>query len=190
MKRLTGILTACAVLTTLVGASAGESLFRHRTTPNRHAPIRQVAGTGPTLIAPWKVAQAPPAAPAPEGEEYIAPTAPMPMGEPVPMGEPIPMGEPFVGGEYAPMPQALFHNVEYEDLDNIHPCAIPIVVSVADPCERCCGPSCVLVQICVPPCECVKVKHSKDGRKVKYDYGEYTVQIKSEDGVVSVDYDD
>ena len=103
----------------------------------------------------------------------------------------------------------LYHRVEYEDLDHIHPCAVPTVVQVLDPCtvdDRCClfghrrhrdpcdachecGPRCVYVKICVPP-GCPKVKVSDKGRKVKYDYGDYKVEIESEDGVVSVDYDD
>lgn len=87
----------------------------------------------------------------------------------------------------------LYDCVKYEDLDNVHPCAVTKVVAVADPCQDpcdCCGPRCVYVQICVPPCGCPEIKTSHGGRHVKYDYGKYEVEIKSKKGgVVEVDYD-
>lgn len=105
-------------------------------------------------------------------------------------------------------PMQLYHCVEVEDRHNIHPCAVTKIVSVLDPCPPTCGSSicggcdscnscgtccprgCVFVAICVPPCGCEEVKVSRDGAKVKYDYGEYEVEITSDDGVVKVDYDD
>lgn len=90
-------------------------------------------------------------------------------------------------------PMGLFPCVEYDDLDNVHPCAIKKIVQVIDPCydrDSCCPPTYVSVMICVPPCGCEKVKISRGGRKVKYDYGKYEVEIKSKNGVVKVDYDD
>jgi len=90
-------------------------------------------------------------------------------------------------------PISLYHCVKYEDLDNIHPCAVRTVVAVQDPCydpRSCCAPACVYVEICVPPCKCRRVKVSRRGSKVEYDYGEYEVEIKSKRGVVYVDYDD
>src|SRR5690606_13240285 len=104
----------------------------------------------------------------------------------------------------------LYHRVEYEDLDHIHPCAVPTVVRVLDPCSvkddgcclfghrrhhdacnacQSCGPQCVYVKICVPP-GCPKVKVSRNGRKVKYDYGDYKVEVETKDGYIEVDYDD
>lgn len=104
-------------------------------------------------------------------------------------------------------PMQLYHCVEVEDRHNIHPCAVTKIVSVMDPCPQtcntgcgtcdscnscgsCCPPGCVFVQICVPPCGCPEVKVSRRGKKVKYDYGSYEVEIYSDDGVVKVDYDD
>ena len=83
---------------------------------------------------------------------------------------------------------------------------VPTIVQVLDPCsdkarggllrrlhadDDCdaCGPQCVFVEICVPP-DCPEIKVSRGGRKVKYDYGDYKVEILSKDGVVYVDYDD
>lgn len=116
-------------------------------------------------------------------------------------------------------PIELFSCVEYEDKHNIHPCAVTKIVAVKHPgkkkchsgflglscgkcnlccdtcdscgsCDSCCEPACVYIQICVPPCDCADVKISRNGTKVKYDYGEYEVEIKSKDGIVKVDYDD
>ncbi len=106
-------------------------------------------------------------------------------GEPVPV--PVPEGE--VGTV------ELYHCVKVKDPDHMHPCAVPKIVMVKDPCAcddpcSCCTPKCVAVQICIPPCFCEEeVKCKKDGEKVTYDYGKYRVQITSRKGVVTIDYD-
>jgi hypothetical protein len=119
----------------------------------------------------------------------------------IPGGPGKPIG-PGMGADGFP----LFSNVKYEDLDHVHPCAAPTVVQVVDPCSNyghhglfghhrgvpacdACGPQCVYVQICVPP-GCPKIKVERNGRKVKYDYGDYKVEVTSKDGYVEVDYDD
>ena len=91
----------------------------------------------------------------------------------------------------------LFHCVRYEDLRNIHPCAVTKIVSIKDPCWKpdpcsceCQVAPCVLVKICVPPCGCPKVRVTRNGSKVKFDYGKYEVEISSKNGIVKVDYDD
>jgi len=103
-------------------------------------------------------------------------------------------GAPVVAG---PAPVRLFQCVEVEDPDHIAPCAVPKLVKIVDPCWRpdpcsCCPqcPPCVYVKICVPPCACERVKVSRKGRRVKYDYGDYSVEVTSKDGKVRVDYDD
>jgi len=93
----------------------------------------------------------------------------------------------------APQSIVLFDCVRYKDLRNVHPCAVPKIVAVQDPCydaRSCCGPKCVYVKICVPPCGCECIKVSRKGAKVTYDYGKYRVEITSRRGVVTVDYDD
>jgi hypothetical protein len=161
---------------------------------------------------------APDAALTPIPESYPVGPAPGPAYYPSAGPVPYPVeGHPYAGPVYPVDPALgvdgypLYHRVEYEDLDHIHPCAVPTVVQVLDPCTeeddhhcclfghhrhhggcdacQACGPRCVLVKICVPP-GCPKIKVSDKGRKVKYDYGDYKVEIESEDGVVSVDYDD
>lgn len=105
------------------------------------------------------------------------------------------------GGTAAPVPAAppvrLFQCVEVEDPDHIAPCAVPKLVKIVDPCWKpdpcsCCPqcPPCVYVKICVPRCGCPKVRVSREGRRVKYDYGKYSVEVTSRKGRVRVDYDD
>jgi hypothetical protein len=119
------------------------------------------------------------------------PPVPTPMVETLP-----PMSVPAVPGQGAEA-VALYHRVRYEDPRNIAPCAVPMVVSVRDPCDTCCGKrdcccprNYVFIQICVPPCGCPKVKESRCGFKVSYDYGKYQIEITSRKGEVKVDYDD
>jgi len=114
--------------------------------------------------------------PAPAEEGYIAPA------------DPAVKAHPTAG---------LFHSVRYEDLRNIHPCAVTKIVSIKDPCWKpdpcsceCQVAPCVLVKICVPPCGCPKVRVTRNGSKVKYDYGKYEIEIYSKNGYVKVDYDD
>lgn len=140
----------------------------------------------------------------PPAEPYVVPSMPVP-GIPSAGFAPGAPGYP-IGPSYGAEGFPLFARVEVEDRDHIHPCAVPTVVQVLDPCsvERrhglfhryrvaadcdACGPQCVYVEICAPP-GCPKVKVSRDGRKVTYDYGDYKVQVESKDGYVVVDYDD
>lgn len=95
-----------------------------------------------------------------------------------------------------PMPIAggfpLFRRVKVKDPDHIHPCAVPTIVQVLDPCPpKCgsCGPRCVYVEICAPTWR-PEVKVRRDGRMVKYDYGDYKVIVTSKDGYVKVNYND
>ena len=111
---------------------------------------------------------------------------------------PAPAGEPVAE---APIEEiALFECVCYKDLNNIHPCAVPRIVMVPDPCAcfnpcNCCEPACVAIQICVPPtddCCGPQERHicRKGGLKQKFCYGKYAVEITVKKGVVVVDYDD
>lgn len=112
-------------------------------------------------------------------QTQVVPPAPMPIPD-----------QSYVAAPAAPMvvtPVALYTNVRVKDQRNIAPCAVPTIVQVPDPCNDC---GCVNVQICVPACEPVCVKTSKCGKKVKYDYGDYEVEITSARGRVIVDYDD
>jgi hypothetical protein len=100
-------------------------------------------------------------------------------------------------GELAPQPGtssaiALFCNVKYKDLDEMAPCAAPKIIAVKDPCacyDGCCAPPCVYIKICVP-CGCEVVTCSKNGDRIRYDYGKYAVDIRVKKGYIEVDYQD
>lgn len=233
MKLLKCTLLAAMVLTVASVAPADDKPLLKRfssfswmkKSPDKNEPRRMVVLT--QKARPIRMVQAtlpPEVPPAPAGETPMAVPAPAPM-QTVPMPEeyheypmPVESGPPpasYSAANTVP----LYHCVKYEDLHNIHPCAVTKVIAVLDPCEadckksscflfgsrkshdHCgcgqqscnscnCGRKYVYIQICVPPCECVKVKTSRDERKVKYDYGKYEVEIKSKNGVVYVDYDD
>ena len=87
----------------------------------------------------------------------------------------------------AVQPVALYRNVKYRDERKMHPCAVPTIVQVPDPCNPCC---CVNIQICAPPCECLCVRRGGLlGRKIVFDYGKYQVDVRNRNGCLIVDYD-
>jgi hypothetical protein len=116
----------------------------------------------------------------------------------------VPMLAPGAGPALAPeaMPMPipaggceLFECVRYRDCRKIAPCAVPMIVSVKDPCacynpcDCCATPKCVNVEICVPPCDCADIRVTRNGNKVRYCFGKYAVEITSRRGCVIVDYD-
>jgi len=101
-------------------------------------------------------------------------------------------------GEVAPHPEPgaeveLFCHVKYKDLDEMAPCASPKIIAVKDPCACddccCCTPACVYIKICVP-CGCEVVTCSKNGDRIRYDYGKYAVDVRVKKGYIEVDYQD
>ena len=93
-------------------------------------------------------------------------------------------GYPAVG-----QPLTLFADVRYHGSRNIAPCAVPTIIQVPDPCnkDKCCK-SCVNVEVCVPPCDPKKVCVTRDGNKVRYDFGKYAVVVKTVGDHVVVHY--
>ncbi len=118
---------------------------------------------------------------APAGGEIQPTLKPIPETGILPETEPVPL---YTGCE-------LFDSVRYKNLKKIAPCAVEMIVAVRTPCgckKDPCKP-CVLVKICVPPCnDCPKVKIRKQGDKVIYDYGKYAVELTSKKGEVIVAY--
>lgn len=84
--------------------------------------------------------------------------------------------------------------IRIEDPDHIAPCAVPTQITVCDPytCKE------ITLTVCMPPQikECcgqvkvVKAEISRRGRKVKYDYGKYEVEIHFSRRGIVIDYDD
>ena len=109
--------------------------------------------------------------------------------------------EPFVGEIVeGPVyiddaPEPLFTNVKYVDLREKHPCAVSKIIRVNDPCDcrnacnSCCGPKCVYIEICVPPCDCEEeIRCRRAGDRLRYDYGKYKVDVRVKKGFIVVDY--
>jgi hypothetical protein len=130
--------------------------------------------------------------PAPAPGILVPPAPAAPGGQPIAVPAPAVVGGPPLALAPAPM---LYPCVKYKDRHHIAPCAVPMCVAVRDPCtpRDHCGcngpPKCVLVEICVPPCGCPKITCRHDGTKVRYDYGNYAVNITSRHGVIVVHYD-
>lgn len=87
----------------------------------------------------------------------------------------------------------LYQNVRVIQSRKIHPCAVPKIVKVPnpcyDPCRPCCEDPCVFVEICVPPCGCEEVQCSLNGRRTKFDYGKYAVKVTARRGTLFINYD-
>ena len=141
----------------------------------------------------------PPPAAVSDGEQPPLPAVP---DEPVP-STPLP----------APVMESieLYPCVEYDDRDEMHPRAQPVIVAVPDPssvkhpfywlvgdapCDGCghcahCAKPCAYVEICIPPnCPVPQPKVRSNGRKYVYDFGKYSVEVKLQRGKIEVEYDD
>ncbi len=100
-----------------------------------------------------------------------------------------------IGHIYSEPVAPLYTNVKYKDLREMAPCAVTKIIKVKDPCAcdhdcSCCGPKCVYVKICVPPCACERVTSRRNGDRIRYDYGDYKVDVRVKRGYIEVDYQD
>jgi hypothetical protein len=210
MKRMMGTVLMTGFLVVTADLKAAERRFER--VRSMEGPKPEVAlTTGPQLLA-VNDSGSPPPAPANDLAPEAVPPAPLPPvglpGSPsaLPLPEAAPPGPTLLGPaapgfvaagspplQLAPAP-VLFPRVKYRDRRHIAPCAVPMYVAVRDPCERhdrglCGPPKCVLVEICVPPNGMPKITCRHDGTRVRYDYGQYAVNITSKHGVVVVNYD-
>jgi len=179
-----------AATANLAHAGLFDELFETTTTKNPATYGRIVWQQNSSQHAIHRTAflqSAPALVPPPAASAGVAPAAPI---------SPVPE---VAGNATSPgKPIALYYRVEYEDLDNIHPCAVKMIVQVKDPCPpprdpcSCCKPAprYVFVEICVPPCGRPKIEIGHHGNEIEYDYGKYEVEITSKKGVVYVNYDD
>ncbi|MCA9009987.1 MAG: hypothetical protein KDB01_09590 [Planctomycetaceae bacterium] len=120
--------------------------------------------------------------------------APTPVYEPTPADAdsvPAPSAPAVVLESYPAdplMPVApidLFQRVKVRNPRRIHPCAVPTIVTVQDPCDHCCT---VNVEVCMPPCDNPEVRCSRLGNRVVYDFGKHKITLISRLGIVIVDY--
>ncbi len=80
---------------------------------------------------------------------------------------------------------AMYHNVKVRQARKAHPCAVPMLVAVQDPCNPCCQ---VCVEVCVPPCAVADIRCTRRGNGVVYDFGRYEVEIRQRGELLIVDY--
>src|SRR5262245_52311577 len=105
------------------------------------------------LMAVAAVAATPELPPLPATETAAVPT---------PATSLVPVPDSSASPSKSAPPIVLYTNVKVEDRDNIPKCAVPIVISIPDPCLPGC---CRYIEICaLPDCEPV-VTTSPSGRK-------------------------
>lgn len=87
--------------------------------------------------------------------------------------------------------EPLFTKVKVVDRREMHPCAVKKIIRVNSPCPDagCCGPQCVFIEVCAPPCECEEdIRCRRNGDRLSYDYGKYGFDIRVKKGFIVVDY--
>lgn len=87
--------------------------------------------------------------------------------------------------------EPLFDKVKVVDKREMHPCAVKKIIRVNSPCPDagCCGPQCVFIEVCAPPCECNEdIRCRRNGDRLSYDYGKYGFDIRVKKGFIVVDY--
>lgn len=147
-----------------------------------------------------------PVAPAPVGYP-VAPVAPVgpiaPVAPAGPFGPQLPA--PPVPGSFGHLPHELGQvvtchvpletHVQYEDLCDIAPGAVPTIIAVRDPHlgrfrSRGCIERMVYVQVMAPPCPLQRCRVSPCKTRIRLDYGKYEICITSRNGCVVVSYND
>lgn len=171
MKRALLLSLSVVMVSSLVGA--GERAGR----------VALPLSFGPALVGQNDIALPPQLSPVPDpGYAPSVQYAPTPNAYPAP----APSGYVVTGA-----PVEIYQNVKYRAARNIAPCAVPTVIQVPDPCNKdACCKTCVNVQVCVPPCDPLKVRVTRDGRNVRYDFGKYAVSVRSIGNHVVVHYED
>lgn len=102
-----------------------------------------------------------------------------------PQGTPVPYTEYIVEQPSPVIP--LYTNVRVRNHKNVHPCAVTKIVSIPNPCDKCCN---VFVEICVPPCANETVRCFRHGDRLRFCYGKYSVDVISRRHDVVVNYND
>jgi len=98
---------------------------------------------------------------------------------------------PYRIGEFVRGAVPLTTCVQVRDLCNAAPDAVPAILAVRDPhcCEHDLAERVVYVEILVPRCPLQKLEVSKCGTRVDLCFGEYDIEVRSRNGVVTVQYD-
>lgn len=99
--------------------------------------------------------------------------------------------------QYHPIVEApgipLFKRVRYVGERKKAPGAVSKLIVIKDPCQRIkksCATceQCVAIEICVPACACERVSRNKSGNRIRYNYGNYGVEVRIKNGRIVVAY--
>ncbi|MCA9035624.1 MAG: hypothetical protein KDA91_10860 [Planctomycetaceae bacterium] len=109
---------------------------------------------------------------------------------------PAPLELPCELGQIVDVAVPLETCVKVEDLHNIAPNAVPVVVAVRDPhmspwTAGCIEPDrIVFVEVMAPPCPLKSLKISPCRTRIEMKFGDYEIDIRSTNDVIVIDYDD
>ena len=128
----------------------------------------------------------------PSPQPYVPPPVAGPLSRPV-------VGVPqIIEPNYNPVLEApaveLFKRVKYVGLRKKAPNAVSKLIVIKNPLRGhkkridCCQDECVAIEICVPPCKCEIVREKKNGNKIRYNYGEFGVEVRIKKDHVVVAY--
>jgi hypothetical protein len=202
----------CGLAVTLMASfavAASEVVTARGTRSTSGTQVQQVGGqsTGLPALSPTPDPVYPPsnqslyAPSSPSNQSLYTPSNPSvytPSGQsPNPLSTPTLTPQPQYpvitqpGYSVVGQPMELFRDVRYRGQRNVAPDAVPTILQVADPCnrDRCCK-TCVNVEVCAPPCDPKCVRVTRDGNKVRYDFGRYEIVIKSVGDHLVVHYGD
>lgn len=168
---------------------------RYRSTSRSFQPVRQRSG----LSFNVSFGNAPVLTQAPAPVFYNQAPAPI-LHAPAPVLPPPPIPGSFDHlphelGYAVTCPVALEPHVQFRNLCNIAPGAIPTVIAVRDPHlgrhrSRGCVESLVYVQVMAPQCPVRSVRVSPCKTRIRLDYGKYEIDIVSKNDCVVVTYRD
>jgi hypothetical protein len=79
----------------------------------------------------------------------------------------------------------LYPRVKVSDIDDAHPRAVPRIMAIRNPSGR----GMAFVKVLAPPVPPSDVDTDDDGRKLKLEWGDYSVEVESDDGRIEIDYD-
>jgi hypothetical protein len=108
----------------------------------------------------------------------------------------IPQG-PINAPIYNPVVEApgieLFTRVKYVGKRRKAPDAVSKLIVIKNPARNrkgaaCCGDEFVAIEICVPPCKCELVRETKNGNRMRYNYGTHGVEVRIKNDRVVVTY--
>ena len=126
-----------------------------------------------------------PYAPSVPGRAYV-PVLPAPVER-----FPVMPVMPYRIGEFVRTPVPLTTCVQVRDLCNAAPDAVPAILAVRDPHlnEHGQADRVVYVEVLVPRCPLQKLEVSKCGTRVDLCFGEYDIEVRSRNCVVTIQYD-